>query len=398
MKKIISVLLILITFIFNTMVFASGVKQEFSAKGLTISGDPTQQGGAKWSYKSTDNGVLYDINGVIIKPSGEGVFPAVILSHGKGGNATDIVRNIGSKMLNWGVVVISVNYTHAREPLGEGSPGKVANEFFGSSDENILRASKCIDILESLPYVDKNRIAAHGHSMGAFITAGLVGTNPSKFVIASHTAGGLAMQDNNTVFATKLQQAKGICVPYLINHGVLDKVVNIELGRGLFKILEENDTDVKIIEYPDLEHANISSNPEVLENIRKWYEDHNFFNNRIEVKLQINKPFGYLNGKKISTDVPAEIISDRTFLPVRFISELLKMDVKWDEITQIAKVGDINIVIGENNIYIGGQEIQIDAPALIKNGRTMLPLRALAEALQMNIGWDEATQTVILKK
>src|SRR6185312_6740807 len=52
-----------------------------------IAGDPRQAAGAPWSFRGTIAGVRYDLTGVLLVPDGPGPFPAVVLSHGSGGNA-----------------------------------------------------------------------------------------------------------------------------------------------------------------------------------------------------------------------------------------------------------------------------------------------------------------------
>jgi hypothetical protein len=53
--------------------------------------------------------------------------------------------------------------------------------------------------------------------------------------------------------------------------------------------------------------------------------------NDIEMKLYINKTIAYVNGKEETLDVPAEITDDRTFVPLRFVSENCGAEVKWDD-------------------------------------------------------------------
>ena len=83
------------------------------------------------------------------------------------------------------------------DKLGEGGMGEVyraretRSDRPGASRANILRARATYEILRSLGCVDVTRVAAHGHSMGAFLTAALVGAYLADFRVASHTAGGV---------------------------------------------------------------------------------------------------------------------------------------------------------------------------------------------------------------
>ena len=131
--------------------------------GFLLTGDPTSANGATWTYQATTGGVTYDLQGILFKPAGTGTFPAVIVSHGAGGNANGYSRTIARTMVAWGLVVMATNYTHAgNAPVG--SPGTAADP--GASTANIARARQLVELLRGLGYVDMNRIALHGHSMG----------------------------------------------------------------------------------------------------------------------------------------------------------------------------------------------------------------------------------------
>src|SRR5216683_1403033 len=117
-----------------------------------LSGDPESFSGATWTYKATTDGVMYDLQGILWKPRGQGPFPAVIISHGLDNNAGNGgVPGTAREMVTWGLVCIATNYTHsAGVPIG--SPGTAAEP--GASQANILRAHKLLDILLGLGYVD----------------------------------------------------------------------------------------------------------------------------------------------------------------------------------------------------------------------------------------------------
>jgi poly(3-hydroxybutyrate) depolymerase len=165
---------------------ASGVPAR--AATFTLTGDPTSLNGATWTLKDTIDAVVYDLSGILLEPAGAGPHPAVLISHGAGGNAFGYSRSIARTMRDWGLVAIGVNYTHAGQ-VPVGSPG-TANDR-GASDANLLRARRTLALLDTRPKADTARVAAHGHSMGGFVTAALVGTTPHRFRVASHTAAGI---------------------------------------------------------------------------------------------------------------------------------------------------------------------------------------------------------------
>jgi dienelactone hydrolase len=90
----------------------------------------------------------------------------VVLSHGSGGNARFIANEVGRTMVTWRFVCIAVDYTHAAD-VPRGAPGNSSET--GASRANVLRAHMTRELLRRLPYVDNSRVAAHGHSLGAYL-------------------------------------------------------------------------------------------------------------------------------------------------------------------------------------------------------------------------------------
>lgn len=104
-----------------------------------------------------------------------------------------------------------------------------------------------------------------------------------------------------------------------------------------------------------------------------------------------------LDGQKLTFDVPAQIIQDRTYVPFRKILEAMGAEVWWDDASQTAyaeKNGvQVRMTLGSNKIYRNGQPIQMDVPILSINYRTMIPLRFASEALGAEVSWKMATPT-----
>ncbi|MDF9407883.1 copper amine oxidase N-terminal domain-containing protein [Pelotomaculum isophthalicicum JI] len=113
-----------------------------------------------------------------------------------------------------------------------------------------------------------------------------------------------------------------------------------------------------------------------------------------------------VNNTVLRPDVPAQIINGRTMVPVRFVAQALDCTVDWDEATLsvlIASGGQYEGSPPPNDtgyirIYVNGNILYPDVAPLLINGRTMVPVRFIAEALGARVGWDEQSQTVIITK
>ena len=233
-----------------------------------VIGDPTSQAGAHWDYHSTDDGVEYALGGVLFLPPGSGPFPGVVVSHGFGGSATGYSGNIARTMRGWGMAAIATNYTHAPDSIDAGSLPQGGD---GASTANVQRAHKARGLLSCVPAADMTRLAAHGHSMGAFVTGQMLGTWPGDFRAASHSAGGANDGGPN---ATRTAAATAIRTPYQLHHGDADNVVNVSLDRTLEGILAGSGVPHELIVYPAYTHEQMALDATMLERVREWYRAH----------------------------------------------------------------------------------------------------------------------------
>ncbi len=111
-----------------------------------------------------------------------------------------------------------------------------------------------------------------------------------------------------------------------------------------------------------------------------------------------------VNGLTKIMDVAPYINNGRTFVPYRYLALALGVaddDIVWDDSTKKVTVtkGDIVVeaTIGSTTLTVNGEAVTMDVAPEIKNGRTMLPARYLAEALGGSVGWDQATKTVVFE-
>ena len=105
-----------------------------------------------------------------------------------------------------------------------------------------------------------------------------------------------------------------------------------------------------------------------------------------------------IDGKAVAFDVSPQIINNRTMVPMRKIFETLGATVEWDQNTKTVtstKGGTtVTLTIDNPNMNVNGNVVTLDTPACIVDNRTLVPVRAIAEAFQTEVNWDESTKTV----
>lgn len=103
-------------------------------------------------------------------------------------------------------------------------------------------------------------------------------------------------------------------------------------------------------------------------------------------------------GRNISFDQPPVTRFDRTLVPVRAIFEAMGATVDWDEetmtVTAVRNDRVLKLQIDNKTITVNGEPVELDVPAQQINDRTLVPVRAVADGLNCDVYWEEATQTV----
>ncbi|MCX7013687.1 MAG: prolyl oligopeptidase family serine peptidase, partial [Candidatus Sumerlaeota bacterium] len=267
-----------------------------------------QLNGERWTWE----GGGLSLKGILLKPEGDGPFPAIVISHGMGGSAESFALSKAREMVQWGFVCIGTDYTHAgrgefagqrrgarpgAEARGAGKaaqsrpssgpasrpsfprgPGGAPAERFsdaGASPENLRRAMKCIEILKSLSYVDSKRICAYGNSMGAFLTIALAANAPDDIACAAITAGGVRSGEEGAFASPTEQTAERIRCPFLIFHGTADTTVRPEMSERLKEILDKNGVPNERVTFEGIGHnAHMEKAEDVYRIMREWLTKH----------------------------------------------------------------------------------------------------------------------------
>ncbi len=194
------------------------------------------------------------------------------------------------------------------------------------------------------------------------------------------------------------------------------KLANIVLPEGLIGCGQNALDDVKEIEVPvsmeyfgvcmagsdtlikyhgtEEQFKNISNNTDYTNVIYNYVPE---VSDDIEGKEEIRI---LLNNKFVHCDQKPVLFNGRTLVPMRAIFEALGATVSWDDSTQTATgtkdEKTVSLTIDKNTININGVEKSLDVAAQLINNRTMIPVRAVAEAFDCIVNWNGQKQYVII--
>lgn len=107
-----------------------------------------------------------------------------------------------------------------------------------------------------------------------------------------------------------------------------------------------------------------------------------------------------VDGKQVEFDVPPQIINGRTMVPLRAIFNALGATVTYDSATKTVSsqkgFTKIQLTIDDPVMYVNGTAKTLDTPGTIVVGRTLVPLRAIGEAYNATVKWDGSSRTAYI--
>lgn len=122
----------------------------------------------------------------------------------------------------------------------------------------------------------------------------------------------------------------------------------------------------------------------------------------LQVQLRVDDPQVEVNNIKwpYLLDMPPIIRDQRTFVPLRFLGEIIGAEVFWDardrRVTYKYRNTLVELWIGKKQIKINGLDREIDVAPFIENGRTLVPLRFITEPMGAKIQWDAQNRIILL--
>ncbi len=110
----------------------------------------------------------------------------------------------------------------------------------------------------------------------------------------------------------------------------------------------------------------------------------------------------YLNGNKLDFTQPPVIVNGTTLVPMKAIFEAMGATITWDANTKTVYANcngkTLEMTVGKDYAILDGEVLSILTPAQIVNGYTMVPVRIIAQSFGVEPGWDEATRSVTINK
>ncbi len=107
----------------------------------------------------------------------------------------------------------------------------------------------------------------------------------------------------------------------------------------------------------------------------------------------------WINGKKTEfSDQGPLIMNNRTLLPISPVASKMGKAVEWNEKTLVITIYDdktkLELIPGNAEMLKNGERVVLDTPPVIINSRTCVPLRAVAEAFDAEVFWEDSSKEV----
>lgn len=130
---------------------------------------------------------------------------------------------------------------------------------------------------------------------------------------------------------------------------------------------------------------------------------------KLTITLWIDKPKALINEKEVYIDsqnpkvAPFIVPPGRTVVPIRFISETFGANVIWEADTKTIRIHleskniKITLQVGNKIAKVNDKVITLDAPPLIKEGRTFVPLRFISESFGAKVEWFNVEKKIVIE-
>lgn len=121
------------------------------------------------------------------------------------------------------------------------------------------------------------------------------------------------------------------------------------------------------------------------------------------IVMEIDNPQITINNESKNIDdnnTAPTIINGRTFIPIRALMEAFNGEVQWDNATRTATLtynnNEVKLTVDSTTAYFNNNSVTLDVAPVIINGRTMLPVRFVAESFGFNVNWNSENRTITI--
>jgi Tol biopolymer transport system component len=109
----------------------------------------------------------------------------------------------------------------------------------------------------------------------------------------------------------------------------------------------------------------------------------------------------FFNNVQIELDIPPVLDHSRVLIPLKVVSGTLGAQMNWDPetktITALTRTKFLRLSLDEKKAFVNGNKLDWDAPVKIIKGRTMVPIRFVAENLGLWVEWQAEFKRVVIK-
>jgi lysozyme len=118
------------------------------------------------------------------------------------------------------------------------------------------------------------------------------------------------------------------------------------------------------------------------------------------VRMSVGSRTATVDSQEIMLDTPPVVVDGRTLVPLRAVIEGLGGTIAWIPDTRSIDIAlngrTLQMQIGNRTAIVQGEAVAMDVPAAIMNGRTVLPVRFVAEHLGAVVDWEQLTRTITI--
>lgn len=108
----------------------------------------------------------------------------------------------------------------------------------------------------------------------------------------------------------------------------------------------------------------------------------------------------FQDGKELKFDIDPIVENGRTLVELRGIFEAFNVKLSYDSSTKVIKgeheYNNVSLTIGSKIAYVNNQKVTLEVPAKVINGRTVVPLRFIGEAIRTNVQWNPNERNIVL--